>query len=206
MLFDAKKINDIWNAKALNLSAVEQGKILQAVQLLLARQKLPVSVDEEVPVWLEEKYAAELPEVFRTGDLRSPVGDHLGSHAVTLPGAWQLFYVRPLDGEGRPDPEIRCQLAVFGRARPESTATSFLLISPAPNGQVTRSCTTRTCMSHARRNGEPTRHSSSSTRQSEATSTALRHCACAYTASSPPSASRGSRVLRRTASIRCAQR
>ena len=130
VLFDAKKINDVWNAKALNLSAVEQGKILHAVQLLLTRQKLPVSVDEEVPVWLEEKYAAELPEIFRTGDLQSPVGDHLGSHAVTLPGAWQLFYVRPFDSEGRPDPEIRCQLAVFGRARPESTATSFLLISP----------------------------------------------------------------------------
>jgi hypothetical protein len=129
VLFDAKKVNDIWNARALNLSSVEQAKILQAVQLLVVRQKLPIDLDEEFPMWLEEKYAADLPEIFRTRELRLPPGEHLGSHAESLPGAWQLFYVRPLDNEGSLNPEIRCQVAVFGRARPESTATSFLLIT-----------------------------------------------------------------------------
>jgi hypothetical protein len=129
VLFDAKKLNDIWNARALNLSSIEQGKILQALQLLVTRHKLAINLDEEFPVWFEEKYAAELPEIFRARELRPPPGEHLGSYADSLPGAWQLFYVRPLDNEGLPKPEIRCQLAVFGRARPEGTAMSFLLIT-----------------------------------------------------------------------------
>jgi hypothetical protein len=128
--FDGKKVNDIWNAKALNISSIEQSKILQALQLLVTRQKVPISLEEQFPVWLEEKYAAELPEIFRLKELRPPPGEHLGSYAVSLPGAWQFFYVRPLDNEGSAKPEIRCQVAVFGRTRPESTATSFLLITP----------------------------------------------------------------------------
>jgi hypothetical protein len=129
VLFDAKRINDIWNARALNLSSGEQAKVWHALQLLVTKQKLPFNMDEELPAWLEEKYAPELPEIFRTRELRLPPGEHLGSHAVNLPGPWQLFYVRPLDNEGQANPEIRCQFAVFGRARPESTATSFLMIS-----------------------------------------------------------------------------
>jgi len=129
--FDAKKVNDIWNARALNISAVEQAQILRAVELLVRRHKLAIDLDDELPPWLEEKYASELPDIFRAKEMRIPPGDHLGSHAVNLPGAWQLFYVRPLDNDGQPKPEIRCQLAIFGRAQPESTATSFLLITRA---------------------------------------------------------------------------
>jgi hypothetical protein len=129
VLFDAKKVNDIWNARALNLSSIEQAKILEALQLLVTRHKLAINLDEEFPVWFEEKYGTELPEIFRVRELRLPPGEHLGSYADSLPGAWQLFYVRPLDNEGCANPEIRCQLAVFGRARPESAAMSFLLIT-----------------------------------------------------------------------------
>lgn len=127
--FDAKKVNDIWNAKALNLSSVEHTKILQALQLLVIQRKLPINVEDEFPIWLEEKYSEALPEIFRERALPRPQGEHLGSLATTLARAWQFFYVRPVDNEGRPQPEIRCQIAVFGRARPESTATSFLMIS-----------------------------------------------------------------------------
>jgi hypothetical protein len=78
VLFDAKKVNDIWNAEALNLSSIEQEKVLRAVKLLMTRQKLPVSTDEEFPVWLEEKYAAELPEIFRTREFRPRRARRLG--------------------------------------------------------------------------------------------------------------------------------
>jgi hypothetical protein len=127
--FDAKRINDIWNGKALNASSEEQAAILQALRLLMRRQKLDLALLDEFPIWMEEKYASQLPEIFCSTDARSPEGEHLGSHAVSLPGAWLLFYVRPLDDDGSPTPVIRCQLAVFGRARPESTSTRFFLLS-----------------------------------------------------------------------------
>jgi hypothetical protein len=127
--FDAKRINDIWNGKALNASSEEQAAILQALRILMRRQKLDLALLDEFPIWMEEKYASELPEIFRSADVRSPEGEHLGSHATSLPGAWLLFYVRPLNDAGKPEPVIRCQLALFGRARPESTSTKFMLLS-----------------------------------------------------------------------------
>jgi hypothetical protein len=127
--FDGKKINDIVHAKTLGLAAKEQDEILDAFQALIDQYALPISTEGGLPSWIEDRYSTELPEIFRQREPPPPAGEPLGQLAISLPGAWHFFYIRPVDEEGEQNPEIRHLVAVFGRARPDSTWMSFLLIS-----------------------------------------------------------------------------
>lgn len=128
---DGNRVNQIRNGRT-DIGVDEQAKLLHAIRALMHERHVNIISDitkESLPKWVEDQYGDQLPNILKRPATPLFRGDPLGPLAEVLPGAWQCFYVSPVDRSDRFKAEIRGFAALFQDAKPSSTIVDTLLIS-----------------------------------------------------------------------------
>lgn len=111
-----------------HLKPDEQDALLIALQSLIRDRKLNIDV-HNVPQAVEQEFGPELPELFSNYAPSTFVGDMLGDLSSSLSGPWHLFYVSPVNRNGKFQTEIRGTAALVHTSHPSAKSMDVELIS-----------------------------------------------------------------------------